>query len=207
MFHIIVADWRRFAWIHAVGWLLWIIVLLLSHSYLPEAHCPEGCPSDVMSTKLLFVSLLFGQTPLVLWVQLQGRGCYSHQRITDILPLSLYRLNLTRVLTGVLFLLVGAIPWTVTLLSWRRLGAPVEVWVPIFTALAMAWFLLFGLRNLFPRVLIPLLVPLVTIPGSERLLSAPLEWITWPATSLALGIVTVLLGAWVLRQPPPAWAR
>ena len=75
------------------------------------------------------------------------------------------------------------------------------------TWFASVLFLLIGMRNLFPRVLIPVLVPLITIPGSERLLSAPLEWITWPSTSLILGVFTFLLGWWALRQPPPHWAR
>ena len=204
MWRLVLVDWRRLLAICAAGALLWGIVLsMIVRDF--RACCPDGAP--VQATKLLFVCLVYGQFPLILWLQIAARGAYLRQRITDVLPLSVRQLNVLRLTIALLLFLAGLVLWELTVLVWLWFRQPIAIWLFPATALLVAAFTLLSLRNLFPRVAIGVLLPLVVVPGAEQVLRIPLQWLSTPWPTLALLALVIPWSVYVIRRSPPRWTR
>jgi hypothetical protein len=205
MWRIIIADWRRLLWILLGGWAMALVLLLVIWRSFGRECCLGEPDRWLFVLKVSLVALAYGQAAAVLWPQLGGNAIYHRQRLLATLPLSQLELNLVHYLTGAVFLAGGLPFWVATFYIWRSFGLAIEPWLAVFTMLVIIDFLLLSMRNLFPRVLIPLFFPFILIPGAEHLLRVPLEIMTTPAASIILGIATLLFAWWVARQPTPFW--
>lgn len=208
---VILAECRRLALFFPFGFSLWLIVAVLVYRDFGRfGCCPTYEPGRVLVTsKLLFLTLIYGLGPAVGWAQggMYGRSTTRSNtfRLTETLPLSLFELNLTRVLTGIAFMALSAVTWIATFALWLHFKYPTPGWVALFAFLVIVAFQLVGLRHLALRYVLPIPLPLLFIPGAERVL--PLEWMTTPWPSLLLATLVIGYGWWALRQPPPRWTR
>lgn len=206
MWRIIIADWRRHLGVLLGGWgMALTLLLVIAHSFSKECclHEPER---SLFVLKISLIAIAYSQSAAVLWAQLAGHNIYYRQRLLATLPLSQLELNLVHYLTGALFMAAGIPFLAMTLYLWHHYGLTVEPWLAVFTMLGVIAFIFLSMRNLFPRVVIPILFVVVIIPGAERLIRVPLEVITTPVPSVVMAIATALLGWWAARRPTPDWA-
>jgi hypothetical protein len=206
MWSIIRADWRRFAYLLLGGWAMFAVVFVFAYEGLTQDCCPAAAKPGLYILKILLFLLAYAQSPAVLWAQLGGNHIYFRQKLLATLPMSRTRLNLVHYATGGVLLAGGLPPMLATYLFWRHVGIPFEPWMAVSTLLAVAFFLVLSMRNLFPRVLIPLFFALIIIPGTENFLAFPLELMTERAVAPGLAIITFLFAAWAIRRPTPHWA-
>ncbi len=207
MWRIILADWRRFALILLSGWAAAIFIVLLVYRGFANDCCFDDPAKRLMILRVTLVALVYSQTPAVLWAQYSGNHIYYRQRLIAALPLSQQQLNLTHYLTGLILLAGGTLTWIVIHYVWASFGLSLEPWLAVFSLLVTVDFLLLSMRNLFPRVLIPMLVPiLIMIPGTEKYTGGLLETAAkWPL-SLLIGVFTLFFAWWVAKRPTPEWA-
>lgn len=206
MLSIVMSDWRRFGKFQLAGLSMWVMILLLVYRELDVFCCPDAPERSFFNLKIFLILIAYGQSPLVLWLQLQKHGLYCRHRMLEPLPFSALRLNLAHLFTAVVFLLLGLIPWYVTIAVWRKFGLPVNPWVLVFVALSIVCFFFISMRNVFPRVLIPILFPVIIVPGVEKVIAPLLEFTATPAASAIAAVCAAVLGWWVLRKAPPRWA-
>lgn len=206
MWRIITADWRRFLWMLLGGWAIALLIVLLIYRDFNNSCCYDDPGRRLFFLRMLWIALAYGQSPAVLWAQLGGNHIYYRQKLLATLPLSQPGLNLVHYATGALLLAGGLPAWAAVFYVWNQFEIPVDPWFVVCVLLGVVNFLLLSMRNLFPRVLIPLVFPFIFIPGSETALRLPLELMTKPLVTLVLFVATVWYGWWVARQPTPHWA-
>jgi hypothetical protein len=206
MWWIIFADWRRFLWTLLGGWAMALTLLLVIARAFGRECCLDNPERAVFVLKVSLIALAYGHSAAVLWAQLAGNNIYHRQKLLATLPISQVELNMVHYLTGAVFLAAGTPLWIMTFYIWRSYGLAIEPWLAVFTLLGVVAFLLLSMRNLFPRVLIPIFFVVVLIPGVERFIRMPLEIMTRPAASIIMAIATVFFGWWVAKRPTPRWA-
>lgn len=206
MWRIVKADWRVLSLIVLGGWAMaFLIIGIVYHGFADEC-CLNDLQKRPYVLKYFLITLAYGQSAAVLWVQSGGRHIYRRHKLLATLPLSKRQLNLVLYLTGAVLLAAGAPAWVTVFFAWKSLNLSFEPWFAVFTLLAIISFVLLSIRNLFPRVLIPVVFPFIFIPGTEKLLRVPLESMTSPQASMILGVVTAIFGWWVVNRPTPSWA-
>lgn len=208
MWRILLADWRRTATIQGISWAVLLIILSLIRREYANECCPELAATVLRETKWLFLCLLYAQMSLVWWTQVDGiGGFYSYQRIVDPLPLSVRQLNRIRLAQAGLYFVMGAVAWIPVLALWRHYGRPVSPWMVALSGLLAICFLLWGMRNRFPRVFVPFLVPILFVPSTEQWVRTPLQWATQPWPTILLTVVALVFAIRGLGQTPPRWAQ
>jgi hypothetical protein len=206
MWRIIIADWRRLLWIQLGGWAIGLLIVLVIAKALGKECCLDAPDRWPFILKISLYAIAYSQSSAVLWAQLGGNNIYHRQKLLATLPFSQLELNLVHYLTGAVLLACGLPICVAMVYIWRSFALPIEPWLVVFTFLAIVDFLLLSMRNLFPRVLIPLVFAFLIVPDLEKWLRVPLEIMTTPLASLILGVATVLFGWWVAKQPTPHWA-
>lgn len=207
MFRMILADWRRLLLVQGLGMLFWPFLTYLILRELMFTRCCGGPFPESDQIRHQLISLAWGQAPLIFWIQADGAGFFHRQRLTDVLPLSVHKLNLSRLVTASMFFVLGLAPWIYTWIIWLWFGYSVYIWLPIFVSLALAGLFFFSMRNRVPRIFLVMLFPVILIPGSHEWFRQPLQWITTPWASAALAALVVPFGRRVMRQAPPRWTR
>lgn len=206
MLSIIAADWRRLLGLQVLGLIFWALIIGLSYWAFSSDCCPGEPERALFNLKILMLVLAYGQAPLVIWLQLRGRGMYRHHRILQTLPLSSLRLNLINLAIGGLYIGCGIATWVAAAFVWKRFGIQFHVWAAVFTGLMLFGYIFVSMRNIFPRVLLPVLFPLIVVPKSELILRPALEFVCTPLASLFALAAAVLLGWWALPKVPPRWS-
>lgn len=181
------------------------LLLFTAHGFGKEC-CLDSPERSSFVLKIFVIVIAYGQSAAILWAQLAGHNIYHRQRLLATLPLSQFKLNMVHYLTGAVFLVAGTPLWIITLYVWRSFDLPIEPWLLVFTFLGIVAFLLLSMRNLFPRVLIPVAFVFIIIPGAEHYIRVPLEIMTTPAASIIMAVATLLFGWWVAKLPTPRWA-
>lgn len=213
MLRIALAECRRLILVFPFGAAVWLLVAFAIYrqltARLDEFLCDPSC--QLLLTKLLFVCLVYGLGPSVGWTQGGPFGPYAGTtgtyKLIETLPYSLFRLNLLRILTGVVFMVPALATWAVTLVVWRQLGLTIPWWVPVFALLVMIAFQLISLTSKVLRYVLPGAFALLFIPGSERLLRFAFEGMTEAWASVTLAVLMLAYGAWALRKRPPHGAH
>jgi hypothetical protein len=208
MWRIALAEWRTHRWVHLFGPAVGALILGLIYREFSRYRCCLGEPEmQPFVVKQLFMSLVYCQIALVMWAQHGLYGRRTQQRLTDALPFSLTELNLVRILTGTLFVAVGLVNWIMVFVLWRMLDQAIPASALIFATLVLFLYLLICMRFFLMRYLLPILFPFLWVPELARFVDLLLPWVISPWGSTGLGIVTLLFGWRVVRQPPPRWAR
>jgi hypothetical protein len=206
MWRIVKADWRVLSLIVLGGWAMAFLIIGLIYRGLADDCCLNDPQKRLYVLKYFLITLAYGQSAAVLWAQSGGHHIYRRHKLLATLPLSQRELNLVLFLTGAVLLAAGAPAWIAVFYSWKSLELSFEPWFAVVTLLGIVGFILLSTRNLFPRVLIPIIFPFIFIPGTENLLRVPLEFMTTPEASIICVVATVLFGLWVVKRPTPSWA-
>jgi hypothetical protein len=180
MLRIALAELRRLLLYFPFGFAIWFVIMLVIYRELAQECIDCTDPArQLQLTKLLFMTLIYGLGPAVGWAQGGQYGAplatSATQKLTETLPLSLIELNLTRLLTGVAFMVPAALTWVATFAFWRYFGYPLHLWVGAFALLTMIAFQLLCLRGKVLRYLLPFLFPVLFIPRSEQVLRFAFE--------------------------------
>lgn len=205
MWHIVLADWRRTLLIQSLSWATLAIILALVARDFRTGCCAQEDWRLLRDSKFLFLCLLYAQMSLVWWVQ--SNGPVASQRIVDPLPLSVRELNLTRLAHGGVFFALGALAWIPVIAVWNHFDRPLSGWMVPLSGVTAVCFLLWGMRNRFPRTVVPFLIPFLIVPSTETLVARPLEWAASPWPTLSMTALAIVYGRWVIRRPPPRWAQ
>lgn len=207
MWRIAVAEWRTNWWINLIGPVFVVGVLALIQQELLRCDCAATPERQLFVTKMLFAILVYCQFSMAMWAHNALYGPKTRQRLTETLPLSQRKINLTRVFTAFLFMCVGFFSWIFVFAVWHWNRQPSSVWVAVFATLCSLCFLLVCMRRIYLKLILFVGFPLIWIPASERILWPLFLGAASPWGSLVLGIVVLLWGWWVIEQPPPRWAR
>lgn len=204
VFRVVCADWRRLLWVCLLGWPGVALALGLTWVDLAKS-LDQGEPLIPARLAKLLSPLYLGQMPLMVWTAAFMYGETSRQRLTDSLPLSLRELNLSRILSGMVLLLVGAIPWLIAFAVWRRFDVPFSPWLLLFAGLFFVSYLFLSMRLIVVRALPHVLI--VIMWGAEILLGISFEpdWVPWICGLLT--VLAIVYGWRAVTQPPPVWAR
>jgi hypothetical protein len=198
------ADWRRLLWVSLLGWPG--VALALGFTWMDLARSlDQGEPLMPARVAKLLSPLYLGQMPLMIWTAAFMYGETSRQRLTDSLPLSLRELNVSRILSGLVLLSVGMIPWLVAFAVWRRFDAPFSPWLLLFAGLFFVSYLFLSMRQIVVRAVPHLLI--VIMWGAEILLDLSVELGPVPWICGLLAVLAIVYGWRAVTQPPPRWAR
>lgn len=206
MWRIVKADWRMLSMIVLGGWAMASLIIGIVYSVLADECCLDDPEQRLSVLKYLLIALAYGQSAAVIWAQSGGHHIYRRHKLLATLPLSQRELNLVIYLTGAVLLAAGAPAWVAVYYGWKSLQLPFEWWMAVFALLGTVGFIVLSTRNIFPRVLIPVIFPAIWFPGAENVVRVPLELMTKPEASLVLGAATLVFGWWAVKRPTPNWA-
>lgn len=202
---IIAAEIRQLVGAQVLTLVLAATLLVIVWTVSREAST-NAKPAGVILNYL--ASFVVTAAPALFWwyndLRVVSPGRYA---LLDTLPLSRLRLNLTRLLAGVLLLWPALLAWIPIFILLDAVYYRVSLWVGVFAFVLLVDVMIISLRTVaaivFPYAVLPLaLAALYFVPGAEFLVDTPVRWINTPWASLALAAQTVALGWWVIRMAP-----